>query len=40
MISVDCEMLERRDLKDLKRAQKDLDDLMIDSRPPTGAGAI
>ena len=34
MIRDNCEMLERRDLKDLKRAQRDLDALMIDSRPP------
>ena len=29
-----CEMLERRDLLDPKRAQKRLDAIMIDSRPP------
>ena len=34
MIRDDCEMLERRDRLDLKRAQKKLDALMIDSRPP------
>ena len=31
------EMLERRDLLDLKRAQRDLDNIMIDSRPPVGS---
>jgi Fe-S-cluster containining protein len=36
MIQDDCEMLERRDLLDLKRAQKKLDAIMIDSRPPVG----
>ena len=34
MIHDDCEMIEVRDLRDLKRAQKNLDALMIDSRPP------
>jgi Fe-S-cluster containining protein len=34
MVRHDCEMLERRDLVDLKRAQKRLDMLMSDSRPP------
>ena len=36
MIRDDCEMLEPRDLVDLKRAQKKLDEIMIDSRPPAG----
>ena len=36
MVRDDCEMLERRDLVDLKRAQKKLDEIMIDSRPPAG----
>ena len=36
MVHDDCEMLERRDLLDLKRAQKKLDEIMIDSRPPAG----
>jgi Fe-S-cluster containining protein len=36
MVRDECEMLERRDLLDLKRAQKDLDAMMIDSRPPAG----
>ena len=36
MISDDCEMLQQRALVDLKRAQKTLDTLMIDSRPPAG----
>ena len=30
----ECEMLEARDLLDLKKAQRDLDLLMADSRPP------
>lgn len=34
MVRDGCEMLERRDLLDLKRAQKELDEIMIDSRPP------
>jgi Fe-S-cluster containining protein len=34
MLRHDCEMLERRDLVDIRRAQKDLDAIMIDSRPP------
>jgi Fe-S-cluster containining protein len=34
MVQDDCEMLERRDLVDLKKAQRNLDKLMIDSRPP------
>ena len=33
MVRDDCEMLERRDLLDLKRAQEKLDRIMIDSRP-------
>jgi Fe-S-cluster containining protein len=33
MFKDDCEMLEPRDLNDLKRAQKKLDAIMIDSRP-------
>ena len=36
MVRDDCEMLERRDLLDLRRAQKKLDSIMIDSRPPAG----
>ncbi|MGI9262623.1 MAG: YkgJ family cysteine cluster protein [Woeseiaceae bacterium] len=36
MVEDECEMLERRDLLDLKRAQRDLDNIMIDSRPPVG----
>jgi Fe-S-cluster containining protein len=36
MVRDDCEMLERRDLLDVKRAQKKLDAIMIDSRPPAG----
>jgi len=34
MIQDDCEMLEPGDLKDLKKAQRTLDTLMADSRPP------
>lgn len=34
MIRDECEMLEPRDLRDLKKAQKTLDALMADSRPP------
>jgi len=33
MVQDDCEMLERRDLVDLKKAQRNLDKLMSDSRP-------
>jgi Fe-S-cluster containining protein len=33
MIEDDCEMLEECDLKNLEKAQKNLDKLMIDSRP-------
>lgn len=29
-----CEMLEKKDLNDLRRAQRRLDELMADSRPP------
>ena len=34
MVKDGCEMLERRDLNDLKKAQRTLDLLMCDSRPP------
>jgi len=34
MILHDCEMLERRDLVNLTSAQKKLDEIMSDSRPP------
>lgn len=34
MIRDECEMLEARDLDDPKRAQRTLDELMADSRPP------
>jgi len=34
MVRDDCEMLESRDLKNIKRAQMKLDTLMADSRPP------
>ncbi|NND46595.1 MAG: YkgJ family cysteine cluster protein [Woeseiaceae bacterium] len=37
MVRHDCEMLERHDLVDPKRAQKKLDEIMIDSRPPVGS---
>ena len=33
MVKDDCEMLEPRDLADLRRAQVKLDDMMADSRP-------
>ena len=36
MIQDNCEMIERRDLANLKRAQRKLDNIMIDSRPPAG----
>lgn len=36
MVRDDCEMLEPRDLENIKRAQKKLDEIMIDSRPPAG----
>jgi len=34
MIKKECEMLEPRDLRDSRKAQRDLDFLMSDSRPP------
>ena len=34
MVRHDCEMLEPRDLLDLKKAQHKLDMLMADCRPP------
>ena len=34
MIRDECEMLEPRDLANPKKAQRDLDNLMADSRPP------
>lgn len=34
MILDECEMLEVRDMTDLKLAQRKLDNLMADSRPP------
>jgi Fe-S-cluster containining protein len=36
MVRDDCEMLEQRDLVDLRGAQRKLDEIMIDSRPPAG----
>ena len=36
MLRDECEMLERRDLLDLRRAQRKLDQIMIDSRPLAG----
>lgn len=36
MVRDDCEMLERRDLLNLRRAQSVLDEIMVDSRPPAG----
>ena len=37
MVRDDCEMLEARDLRNLKQAQRTLDDLMADSRPPVSS---
>ena len=34
MVADECEMLESRDLLDTKKAQRALDKLMADSRPP------
>ena len=34
MVRDDCEMLERRDFDDIEKAQKTLDMMMSDSRPP------
>ena len=34
MINIECEMLEERDLDRQEQAQKKLDKLMVDSRPP------
>jgi hypothetical protein len=34
MIQDECEMIEPRDLINAKKAQKDLDIIMSDSRPP------
>ena len=36
MVNDECEMLENKDLANPKQAQKKLDKMMIDSRPPTG----
>ena len=36
MVRDECEMLEQRDLVDLRRAQRKLDAIMIDSRPAAG----
>ncbi len=38
MLLDNCEMLEPRDLKNLRHAQRKLDSIMIDSRPPAGSG--
>ena len=38
MVSDDCEMLQPQDLKDFRQAQKKLDFLMSDSRPPLEGG--
>lgn len=35
MIQDECEMIENRDLSNPKKAQKSLDSLMADSRPPS-----
>lgn len=37
MVRDECEMLEPRDLKNPKQAQRKLDELMADSRPPAGS---
>ena len=37
MVRHGCEMIEPKDLKDISRAQKKLDAIMIDSRPPVSA---
>ncbi|MGJ8685879.1 MAG: YkgJ family cysteine cluster protein [Spongiibacteraceae bacterium] len=37
MVADDCEMIEVRDLTQPKQAQKTLDKLMADSRPPAGS---
>jgi len=34
MVADDCEMLDVKDLRNPKQAQKDIDKLMTDSRPP------
>lgn len=34
MVRDECEMIEVKDLSDISRAQRDLDRLMMDSRPP------
>ena len=36
MVRDECEMLEPHDLVDARKAQRKLDDLMADSRPPFG----
>ena len=38
MVKDECEMLEARDLANPKKAQRTLDDLMSDSRPPVSKG--
>jgi hypothetical protein len=38
MVKDDCEMLQPHDLRDLRQAQKNLDLLMSDSRPPMERG--
>ena len=37
MVRHGCEMIEPKDLRDIKRAQKKLDAIMIDSRPPVSS---
>ncbi len=36
MLRDECEMIEVKDLRDTRRAQRELDKLMSDSRPPLG----
>lgn len=39
MVADECEMLEVQDLRNPKKAQKTLDKIMLDSRPPLEDGA-
>jgi len=36
MVSDECDMLEDKDLANPKQAQRKLDKMMVDSRPPSG----
>ena len=40
MVRDECEMLEGRDLVNLKQAQRTLDNLMVDSRPPVSKSQL